>query len=102
MHSTLHNEVDEDYDSSSNASSEELEIGNGSESEENIGKLSFPEFIPRKRNPQLEIGLLFGSFEKLKYVVRNHAVFNRVEPIFKRNDKERFHCVCKEGCSWKL
>ncbi|CAI9777018.1 unnamed protein product [Fraxinus pennsylvanica] len=81
---------------------EELEIGSGSESEENIGKLSFPEFIPGKRNPKLEIGLLFGSFEELKSAVRNHVVFNRVESIFKRNDKERFHCVCKEGCPWKL
>ncbi|CAI9782717.1 unnamed protein product [Fraxinus pennsylvanica] len=45
MHNILANKVAPEYDSSSNASSEELKIGSGSDSDENIGKLNFPEFL---------------------------------------------------------
>ncbi|CAI9766967.1 unnamed protein product [Fraxinus pennsylvanica] len=91
-------------DSSSHASSEELNFRSGSESKENNGQQKFPEYNAEngKRNPHLEVGLLFSSFEELKYVLRTYVVFNRVEPIFKRNDRDRVHCVCKDGCNWRL
>ncbi|CAA3001156.1 Hypothetical predicted protein [Olea europaea subsp. europaea] len=65
-------------DRSSNASSEEIKLGSGLDSDENISTHDFPEFFPQneKRNPHLEIGLLFGVFEELKNVVRNYVVFN--------------------------
>ncbi|CAA2992455.1 Hypothetical predicted protein [Olea europaea subsp. europaea] len=61
MRIALHDEVAPEYDSLSNASSEELKIGSNSDGEENIGKLSFLEFSSAtgKENPELEIGLLF-------------------------------------------
>ncbi|CAA2969811.1 Hypothetical predicted protein [Olea europaea subsp. europaea] len=64
MRIALHDEVAPEYDSLSNASSEELKIGSSSDGEENIGKLSFPEFSSAtgKENPELEIGLLFSQF----------------------------------------
>ncbi|CAA2969979.1 Hypothetical predicted protein [Olea europaea subsp. europaea] len=57
MRIALHDEVAPEYDSLSNASSEELKIGSSSDGEENIGKLSFPEFSSAtgKENPELEI-----------------------------------------------
>ncbi|CAA2976123.1 Hypothetical predicted protein [Olea europaea subsp. europaea] len=84
-------------DSSSHASSEELNIRSDSESDENSGRQKFPEYYAenengKKKNPHLEVGLLFSSFEELKSILKDYAVFNGVEPILKRNDKDRVHC----------
>ncbi|CAA2939496.1 Hypothetical predicted protein [Olea europaea subsp. europaea] len=94
----------QEFDSSSYASSEELNFLSGSDSEGLSGKLNYPEYYvgSEKRNPQFEVGLLFATFEELKSAVRDYAVFNQVEPIFKCNEKNKLHCVCKEGCPWKL
>ncbi|XP_022862113.1 uncharacterized protein LOC111382388 [Olea europaea var. sylvestris] len=94
-------------DSSSHVSSEELNIRSDSESDENSSRQKFPEYYVenengKKKNPHLEVGLLFSSFEELKSVLKDYAVFNGVEPILKRNDKDRVHCVCKDGCTWRL
>ncbi|XP_022857525.1 uncharacterized protein LOC111378538 [Olea europaea var. sylvestris] len=104
MHTMVEYEEDLELHSSSYATSEELKFGNSSDSEYNRGQLTYPKYYDgnEKKNPHLEVGLLFASFDELKSVVRNYVVFNRVEPIFKRNDKDRVHCFCKDGCPWKL
>ncbi|CAA3029728.1 Hypothetical predicted protein, partial [Olea europaea subsp. europaea] len=57
IRNTLHNDAAPEYDSSSNAYSKEQKIGSSSDGEENISKLSFPEFSPATgmQNPELEI-----------------------------------------------
>lgn len=103
MHIVEHEERQE-LDSPSYASSEKLNFLSGLDSEGNSGRPNFPEYFASsvKRNPQLEVGLLFANFEELKSVVRDYDVFNQVEPAFKRNEKNRLHCVCKNDCPWKL
>ncbi|CAA2939492.1 Hypothetical predicted protein [Olea europaea subsp. europaea] len=58
----------QEFDSSSYASSEELNFLSGSDSEGLSGKLNYPEYYvgSEKRNPQFEVGLLFATFEELK------------------------------------
>ncbi|CAI9777595.1 unnamed protein product [Fraxinus pennsylvanica] len=104
MHTVVEYKEAPELCSSLYASSDEIKFGNGSDSKDDIGRSNYPEYYDgnEKKNPHLEVGLLFTSFDELKSVVRNYVVFNWVDPIFKRNDKDRVHCVCKDGCPWKL
>lgn len=82
MYFVLQDEEAPQSNSSSYASSKELNFLNDSDSnlKDNRDKSKFPKYNVEneKRNPNIEIRFIFGSFEELKYFVRNYAVFNRV------------------------
>lgn len=82
MYFVLQDEEAPQSNSSSYASSKERNFLNGSDSKvkDNNDKSKFPKYYVEneKRNPNLELRFTFGSFEELKYFVRNYAGFNRV------------------------
>jgi hypothetical protein len=54
------------------------------------------------RNSTFSVGLVFPSREKLREVIDEYTVRNRVDIKLPRNDKIRIRAHCDEGCPWNL
>ena len=62
-------------------------------------KKKWPEFnVNDMDNPIFCLGMLFANKKQLKDVVKNASIKDRVNIMFKKNDKIRLRVVCHGGC----
>ncbi|KAK0595843.1 hypothetical protein LWI29_010547 [Acer saccharum] len=53
------------------------------------------------QHPIFRVGMVFGSADVFRQAIRAHAITNRREVKFQKNDANRVRAVCKaEGCNW--
>ena len=50
------------------------------------------------QNPAFHVGLVFADVQKLRDVITEYSVRNRVEIKMPRNEKARLKAHCAEGC----
>ncbi|KAK3036200.1 hypothetical protein RJ639_030644 [Escallonia herrerae] len=67
-------------------------------------KPKYPEFVKvnEKDDPVFKLGMKFGSIEDLKKAIRQHAILNGKDILFKRSERYRVRAYCRPPCEWMI
>ncbi|XP_059635898.1 uncharacterized protein LOC132278090 [Cornus florida] len=64
------------------------------------------DFIARRemgeKEKKLMVGMEFATFAEFKDVLRDHAIKNKYDIKFVKNDGKRVTCICKNECGWRI
>ncbi|XP_059639294.1 uncharacterized protein LOC132281616 [Cornus florida] len=50
----------------------------------------------------LMVGMEFATFAEFKDVLRDHAIKNKYDIKFVKNDGKRVTCICRNECGWRI
>ena len=104
MEDTVEVEIGEDDTKNGMILSDDLFSLDGSNSDEvDQSKKKWLEFnVNDMDNLIFCLGILFANKKQLKDAVKNASIKDRVNIMFKKNDKIRLRAVCHGGCEWTL
>ncbi|KAK3001844.1 hypothetical protein RJ639_020588 [Escallonia herrerae] len=102
---TSSEEAQTDYDNSDELRSLSSEDDETQQRTRNkMKKPKYPEFVKvnEKDDPVFKLGMKFGSVEDLKKAIRQHAILNGKDILFKRSERYRVRAYCKPPCEWMI